>query len=487
MNFAESVKKNTNETANLKRTENGAIAFNESGGGALLDFFATAGALRPRIDEDIAVKFAAAFAENKLLATKMLFWVGNVRGGAGERRTFRICLKWLANNYPQIVKRNMECIPEFNRWDSLYTLVGTPCEAAMWSFVKKTFAADMTKMAQNQPITLMVKWLKSENASSAETKRLARKTRQALGLSARSYRKILSKMRSYIDVTECKMSANEWDEINYSSVPSYAMKNYSKAFKVHDFSRFQSYLDNVESGKTKINASTLYPYDLVHQVRNYYNKTAELQWEALPNYVQGENNFLVMADVSGSMYGRPIETSVGLATYFAERNVGPYHNLYMTFTRNPHFVSLDGCNSLYKKVKRVLSTDIGYSTNLMRAFDEILFHAVNNHISNADLPKALIVISDMEIDPFFRPYMKWDFMQTVRLKFARAGYSVPKLILWNVEARQDTFLTKDEDVILVSGQSPSVFKQLCANLNGKTAYDLMLETLNDKMYDCVTL
>ena len=146
-----------------------------------------------------------------------------------------------------------------------------------------------------------------------------------------------------------------------------------------------------------------------------------------------------------------------------------------------------GADGLIIPNNNILNTDIGYSTNLMKAFDEILSHAVNNHISNADLPKALIVISDMEIDPFFRPHMKWDFMQTVRLKFARAGYSVPKLILWNVEARQDTFLTKDEDVILVSGQSPSVFKQLCTNLNGKTAYDLMLETLNDKMYDCVTL
>ena len=486
MNFAKSVKNAINPTNDMKRTENGAIAFEKSGGGALLDFFAVAGSLRPRTEADIATKFAAAFAEDKLLATKMLFWVGNVRGGAGERRTFRICLKWLANNYPHIAKYNIHNIPYFNRWDSLYELVGTPCEAAMWEFVKGTITDDLKNMAKNKPVSLAAKWLKSENSSSAETKRLARKTRHALSLSARDYRKILSKLRAYIDVTECKMSAQEWNEIHYPSVPSYAMKNYNKAFKKHDGARFSVYLDSVKSGKTKINASTLYPYDLVHKASyGGYDEVVEAQWRALPNYVEGENNILVMADVSGSMYGRPIETSIGLATYFAERNTGDYHNLYMTFTNKPNFVTLDGCNSFYDKVQRVKRTNIGYSTNLMAAFDYILDHAVRNHISNKDIPKALVVVSDMEIDPYFCPGRNFTFLETLRLKFAVAGYSLPKLVLWNVEARNDTFLTKDEDVILVSGQSPSIFRELCANLNGKTAWDMMLEVLNNPVYDVV--
>ena len=487
MNFAQSVKNQNTNTSNRKLTENGAVAYSTLSND-LLDLFGTIGALRSRSEQDIEMKFSRAFVQDHLLATKMLFYCGNIRGGGlGERRTFRVCLKWLANNYPSIVNKNMSLIPLFNRWDSLFVLVGTPCEERMWRFIEATLEQDMRDMSSKKPISLLAKWMPSENTSSQETRKLARVAMKQLGLSPRSYRKILSKMREYLDVIERRMSANEWEAIKYNSVPSYAMKNYSDAFQKHDYARFTEYLDSVKKGKSKINASTLYPYDLVHKVWNGANETAELQWKALPNYVEGENNYIVMADVSGSMWGRPIETSISLATYFAERATSDYHNLYMTFTHDPHFVELNDNMSLREKVEQVCKTDIGYSTDLMKAFDYILNHAIQNQISSEDMPKALIVISDMEIDSYFRPNKNWDFMQTVRWKFANAGLKSPKLIMWNVEARNDTFLTKDEDVILVSGQSPAIFKRLCDNLSGKTNWEIMLETLNDKAYDCVSV
>ena len=485
MNFAQSVKNQNTSVSNRKLTENGAVAYSTLSND-LLDLFATIGALRSRSEQDIEMKFSRAFAQDRLLATKMLFYCGNIRGGGlGERRTFRVCLKWLANNYPEIVNKNMSLIPLFNRWDSIFVLVGTPCEERMWRFIEATLEQDMRNMSSKKSISLLAKWMPSENTSSQETRKLARVAMKQLGLEPRSYRKILSKMREYLDVIERKMSANEWEAIKYNTVPSYAMKNYSDAFQKHDYARFTEYLDSVKNGKTKINASTLYPYDLVHKVWNGANETAELQWKALPNYVEGENNYIVMADVSGSMTGRPIETSISLATYFAERNAGDYHGLYMTFSSNPNFITIDDNSTLYEKVHMIRRTKIGYSTNLMRAFEKILSHAVQNHISPENMPKALIVVSDMEIDHYFRPYANWDFLQVLRKKFADYGYELPKLVLFNVEARHDTFLTNNENVLFVSGQSASTFKQLCANLNGKTAWDLMIETLNDKMYDCV--
>ena len=417
----------------------------------------------------------------------MLFYCGNIRGGLGERRTFRVCLKWLANNYPAIVNKNMSLIPLFNRWDSLFVLVGTSCEEKMWHFIEATLEQDMRDMSSKKAISLLAKWMPSENTSSQETRKLARKAMKQLGLEPRSYRKILSKMRKYLDVIERKMSANEWEAIKYNTVPSYAMKNYSDAFRKHDYARFTEYLDSVKNGKTKINASTLYPYDLVHKIWGNRNETAELQWKSLPNYVEGENNYIVMADVSGSMWGRPIETSIGLATYFAERNKGDYHGLYMTFSSDPNFITLDDNSTLYQKVCKVRSTGVGYSTNLMGAFEKILSHAVQNRISSEDMPKALIVISDMEIDRYFRPNMNWDFLQVLRKKFADCGYELPKLVLFNVEARHDTFLTNNENVIFVSGQSTSTFRDLCNCLNGKTSWDFMIETLNNPMYDCVSI
>ena len=496
MNFANALKTNTN----VKLTENGARAYSTTGK-ALLDLFAQIGALRPRSEKEITDKYAAAFAADPLLATKMLFYAGNVRGGLGERRTFRICLKWLAQNHADIVIKNAALIPHFNRWDSLFVLIGTPAEKEMWKVIADQLNTDMAAVAASkgrkaQPISLLAKWMPTETASSANTRALAHKCMTNLGLTPRAYRKVLSALRRHLKVVETSMSAQEWTAIQYSQVPSYAMKNYRSAFGKHDPEGFAAYKASLVKGETKVNASTLYPYDLVAQYTKRYgywfrgtpntDTIVEAQWKALPNYVQGENNILVMADVSGSMSGRPMDTSIGLATYFAQRNKGDYHNLYMTFTDRPHFIELREGATLAECVCKVMQTDVGYNTNLEAAFNYILQHAVNNGVSNDELPKALVVISDMEIDRYMRQN-KMDFVDAMKAKFARYGYTLPKLILWNVEARNDTFLSKQEDVLCVSGQAASTFRELCGNLNGKTAWDLMLETLGNKMYDCITI
>lgn len=495
MNFANAVKTNTN----AKYTENGARAYSTTGK-ALLDLFAQIGALRPRTEDEIANKYAAAFAADPLLATKMLFYAGNVRGGLGERRTFRICLKWLATNHADIVVKNAALIPHFNRWDSMFVLVGTPAEKEMWKVIADQLNSDMAAVAASkgrkaQPISLLAKWMPTETASSAETRKLAKRCMTNLGLTPRAYRKVLSALRKHLKVVETSMSAQEWEAIQYAQVPSYAMKNYRAAFAKHDPEGFAAYKASLVKGETKVNASTLYPYDLVAQYtkgHGYWSRSihadtiVEAQWKALPNYVQGENNILVMADVSGSMSGRPMDTSVGLATYFAQHNKGDYHNLYMTFTDKPHFIELREGATLAECVSKVMATDVGYNTNLEAAFNYILQHAISNRVSDEELPKALVVVSDMEIDRYMRQN-KMDFVDAMRAKFARHGYTLPKLILWNVEARNDTFLTKQEDVLCVSGQSASTFRELCGNLDGKTAWDLMMETLGNKMYDIVRI
>jgi hypothetical protein len=332
----------------------------------------------------------------------------------------------------------------------------------------------------------------TETASSKATRALAHQCITNLGLTPRSYRKVLSALRRHLKVVESTMSAREWEAIQYAQVPSYAMKNYRNAFAKHDPDGFSAYKASLVKGETKVNASTLYPYDLVHQYlhgRPGLDTIVEAQWKALPNYVKGENNILVMADVSGSMSwndGRPLDTSIGLATYFAQHNKGDYHNLYMTFTDRPHFVELREGATLAECVKKVKGTDMGYNTNLEAAFNYILKHALQHNVSNEELPKALVVVSDMEIDRYMRRD-DMDFVDAMRAKFARHGYTLPKLILWNVEARHDTFLSKKEDVLCVSGQSASTFRELCGNLDGKTAWDLMLETLGNKMYDCIRI
>ena len=506
MNFAQAMYREGTH----KLTENGAFAYDSTAQGALLDLFSQIGALRPRTEDEIARKFAAAFKEDKLLATKMLFYAGDIRqGGLGERRTFRICLRWLAENHPDIVLKNIGLIPYFNRFDSWFVLVGTDCEKAMWGLVARTLTADIKAMKasvvhKHVPASLLAKWMPSENTSSAKTRALAAKAIKALRLTPRKYRTMLSALRKHIGVTECKMSAGEWTSTEYAKVPSYAMHNYGSAFAKHDHERFDAYLKSVSKGEAKINSSVLFPYDLVEKylssryggygvcvgdcrVASMEDAVVEAQWKALPNYLTKPVNAVVMADVSGSMSGRPMATSIGLATYFAQHNTGAYRNMYLTFTDNPHFINIPEGASLLECVKKVASAGVGYSTNLEKAFRAVLDVAVENRVPANEMPKTLVVISDMEIDRYMRPGRHWDFLKVMEARFNAKGYALPKIVMWNVNARKDTVLSQDEHTIFISGQSASSFKTLCQNLDGVTAYELMLQVLNGPAYAKVAI
>lgn len=497
------------DETNWKKTENGADALNSTKD-ALIDLFGTIGALRTRSDSDIEHAFCKAYDEDKLLALKMLFYARNIRGGLGERNVFRVILKWMATRDPENIEVNFDNIANFGRWDDFYSFVDTPLEKDAFAYMKKQwikdeFAANILEkdleQINNSSCSLLGKWLKSANSHSKETRKLGLITAKYFGLSEESYRKSLSALRKYLKIVEVKMSAKEWKDISYEGVPSKAMNNYHGAFKKNDDERFTKYMDDVKKGVKKINADTLYPYDLVEKyVNNSFivsplelNDAIEAQWKALPNYIEGENNFMVMADTSASMNGRPLDTSVGLAIYFAERNHGPYKNKFMTFAAQPRFITLSG--STLKDKLSCVDWGICENTNIEAAFDLILKVAVDNKLEQNDLPKALIIISDMEFDEA-QSYCGWGrevpkretYTTLMAEKYAKYGYKLPTIVYWNVDARQDTFHAKASEpgIQFISGQSTSAFKDLIRGRN-LTTKELMLMTLNDKMYDCVKL
>lgn len=459
--------------------------------------YGTIGALRSRSEDEIIEKFKASWNENPLLTLKMAFYARNIRGGLGERDTARVCLRWVAHNYPETMVKNLDNVIKFGRADDLYVFIRTPIEADVWAFIKATLYKDIEGMNEKKSISLMAKWLKSVNTSSKESRKLGAMTAYNLGLSEKEYRKLLAEMRRYIGVLEVAMSNGDWKQVEYSAVPSRAMAKYRKAFKRHDAERFEKFLSRVEKGEVKINADTLYPYDLVKKYLTSFwiscsreDRVVEAQWKALPNYIDGENNVLVMADVSASMYcadTRPIASSIGLALYFAEHNQGDFHGLYMTFSRQPNFIKVQDGNTLYQNVKSVLNTGVGYDTNLEAAFDKILDTCIKNNISKEDMPKALVVVSDMQINCYNSGY-GLDFVTEMALRFHQKGYTMPKLILWNVEARRDTFLASKTNpyVQFASGSSTSTFKSILESI-GMDAYEAMMKTLSNPLYDCVIL
>ena len=484
MNFSDVMR----EESKWTKTENGADAKNTTDS-ALLDMFATIGSMRDRSEDEIIQKFELAFQEDPLGAMRCLFYARDVRGGLGERRVFRVLLPYIAKNHPGAMQKTLKLIPEYGRWDDLYSLINTYFESDMWALIRNQLVQDRNAMEVNKPCSLLAKWLKKADASSPNTRKLGIYTAKELGMSVYDYKRLCVKLRRYIDVVEQRMSANEWDTINYPAVPSRAMMNYRKAFARHDQERFDEYLNKVQSGEQKINSATLYPYDIVEKILygREDSKVLEAQWDNLPDYVEGDVNAVVMADVSGSMWGRPMATSIGLAMYFAERNKGAYHNLFMTFSGNPQFVELKG-NTITEKIRFISRANWQMNTDLEKALLKILDVAIENHCSQEEMPKSLIIISDMEIDCCTNQNHRENFYDHVSRVYEEYGYKIPNVVFWNVNSRHDVFLADKnrKGVQLASGQSASTFKNLIGCVD-KTPVEMMYSVLNSERYQAIQI
>lgn len=482
MSFADAMR----DESKFTRTENGAVALNTTGN-ALLDLFGSIGSLREADKNRIETLFAEAYREDPLFATKIVFYARDIRGGLGERKTFRTLIKYMANKHPETLRPNLDLIGVFGRYDDMYELIGTPLEEDMWAAMKKQFEEDLHNLTEGKAISLLAKWIKTADASSKRTREMGILTAHKLGYPVYNFKRIVRKMRQRIGVVESLMSAGKWDEIKYPEVPSRAMMIYRKAFMKHDSARFEEFIGKAEKGEVKINASTLFPYDIVEKIlyKRESSRVLEAQWNALPNYVEEGTNALVMADVSGSMSGRPMATSIGLAIYFAERNVGAYHNLFMTFSGRPETVVLKG-ETLEQKIRNVSKANWDMNTDLKAAFDRVLEIAEDNHIPQEEMPKAIVVISDMEIDNCGN--REWSFYDKMANKFSKAGYVIPNIIFWNVNSRHDVFHAdqRRKGVQIASGQSVTVFKQVLQNL-GFNPVEAMQNTINSERYDCITV
>ena len=480
MNFAEAAKVN----AVFTRTENGAVALNTTGD-ARLDFFGTAGSLRKAEKERVTRLFSEAWKVDPLFATKIAFYARDVRGGLGERQTFRTILQYMALYHPEGLRLNMDLIGVYGRYDDLYCLIGTPLEDEMWAAMKKQFEEDRQNLQAGNAISLLAKWIKTADASSERTRKLGILTAQKLGYSVYEFKRLVRAMRKQIGVVEALMSAGRWDEIRYSAVPSRAMMIYRNAFMKHDAERYGQFIHKAVNGETKIHSAALYPYDIVEKVLHMGWRTQQIiedealeaQWRQLPDYVEKGTNALVIADTSGSMYGRPLATSVGLAVYFAERNTGAYHNMFMSFSGTSRIQVLKG-DTLAQKIGSIDMNDWQGNTNLQAAFNHVLEIALTNHVPPEEMPKSLIVISDMEID--YCGDKNWTFYEMMARRFESYGYRIPNIIFWNVDSRHEVFHADKTrtGVQLVSGQAASMFRQVlrCVGMNPVEAMEKIINS-----------
>lgn len=490
---------------NYTYTENGAVT-HKTTKSDLLDMFAMGAAMRTRSDEDIILMFRKAFKENPVYALKCLFYIRDVRGGQGERRFFRVVMKDLAKFDTAAARRNLKFVPEFGRWDDLYVFVGTPLEADALQIMKDQLALDV----ECKTPSLLAKWLKSENTSSVESRRLGNITREFFGMSHKQYRKTLSILRERINVLERLMSEGRWDEIEFDKIPSKAGMKYKNAFARHDLERaknenVQTYADFAKDTTKTVNAKALYPYECVHQALNIMGNqqgwssrgnhvalddTQRLMtnkyWDNLADYFNGATfNGIALVDTSGSMSGTPIEVAISLGLYCAEKNQGAFANHFISFESNPHWIETSGVD-FCDKVYRITGAEWGGSTNVEAAMDLILNVAKQNGCSQDEIPQNLVIISDMEFNycvtsnNYGRGNVNDTLFEKIAAKYRANGYEMPHVIFWNVNARQANIpMLGNGNVSFVSGFSPSIFETI---MSGKTGYDLMMEKLNSERY-----
>lgn len=481
-----------NET-NFTYTENGAVS-HKTTLSAVYDMFAFGGSYRSRSDEDCILLFKNAFEEDETLAMKCLFYLRDARGGAGERRFFRVVIHWLAKEHPEVVRRNMSYFAEYGRYDDLYVLVDTPLEKEMFNLMKHQIAEDIRsyKKGEKEGISLLAKWMKSINASSEETKKLGRKTAKALGMSQKEYRKLLSTLRKRINVLETLMSENRWDEITYETVPSKAGLQYRNAFAKHDAERYKAF---IEDKHTKVKADVLTPVDIAHkafeantywgsQMSNIERAALNKYWENQKDWYNGrEENAIAVCDVSGSMSGIPMEAAVAMGAYIAERGKGPFANHFITFSRRPKLVKFEGID-IVDKFQRAQDAEWGYNTDIYAVMNLLLSTAVNNHIKPAEMPERLYVFTDMEFDSAFG--MSKDggktLFEQIAEQWKKYGYELPHMVFWNLDARHNLIPMMSGRVSYVSGFTMAMMESI---LSGKDGIALMLDKLNSKRYEVI--
>lgn len=500
MSFMNAMKNEMLENFNESVTENGAVGYRTTGK-ALLDINFAVASLRSANEGEIVRRFQAAFLENKVLAMKWLFFARDVRGGLGERRLFRTAMKYIAKYEPEMARKVVGLIPEYGRYDDLWSLLDdNELRPYVVEFISQQLTEDVANSRNRKPISLLGKWMPSANASSATTKRYAKILRNALEMKESEYRRTLSALRRYTDVVEVKMSAKMWSEIDYEAVPSRANLIYNGAFLRNDEERRRAFLASLEKGEARINASTLFPYDIVHQycsggygrTPKSYDATIEALWRNLPDLVQGCGNTIVVADGSGSMMSRvgssgvtALEVANSLAIYFAERSSGEFKNKYITFSSRPQLVDFSRGQSLRDKISIALGHSEISNTNIEAVFDLILNTAIRNNMRQEDIPANILIISDMEFDCATTGRIGANLFKTIEAKYRGYGYKLPRLVFWNVNSRTNTIPVRENDmgVALVSGFSVNICKMV---MSGKTdPFECLLETLNTPRYQPV--
>ena len=504
-----------NRVNNFQQTENGATGYSTSGQN-LVDLNFVVPARHKNVSPVELEKFVQALNEDTVLAVKWLFYLRDVREGLGERDSFIKLFKtlWLAD--PVSAGKVVKLIPEYGRWKDVVDILAefpndNELTETIYLLIENQLREDCVNLTEDKSVSLLAKWLPSINAS-GKSRKIAKRICNKLGLTFENYRKVLSSLRKYLDVTEVKTCGGKWNEIDYNKVSSNANARYLNSFMRHDPERRQKYLDELSSPVSSgavMHASNLYPHEVYAKYSGYrpiVDQGIEELWNNLKN-IENVGNLLVVSDGSGSMVTKiagssikAIDVSRSLGIFFSERCNGEFKDKVIEFSRNPRYIDLSNCKTLADKKNVMCQYNDCSNTDIEKVFDLLLNTAITHKIPQNELPQKILIISDMEFDfatticcdYSYGHYDHDDVMsryrtlfETIKNKWIHAGYTMPGIIFWNVNSRTQTIPVQANEcgVTLVSGYSPNIVKMI---ISGEiNPYESLKSILNSDRYKVI--
>ncbi len=429
--------------------------------------------------------------------------------GKGERQVvFNILVHMFFDDYQTFQKNVWNIASKYGRYRDIVvivTMINELYQSESYKYGIRKISDDLdflfTKVADrlktdqisaesNEEISftsLCAKWMPSQTCKRYNYfyKSLRNKLFPYLKYQDRDYRKLMTGLKTHLNVVEKRMSANQWQTINFSTVPSGAMRIYGRekcCFAKHDKERFGMYLEDVKNGVKKINTNGLQPHQLVKEASDN-NDVIELQWktlcEKLKSNPNGLENAYAVVDVSGSMTSSikgtsttPLDVAVSLGLIINEIT----GNDVITFSSEPEWHNIEG-NTLYEKCNNLKRANWGMNTNIQKVFEMLLETGNKN-------PMTLFIFSDMQFDTAIKEKDTDTLYENYSRIFREKEMIMPKVVYWNLNDASNTVPVRFDTTgtALISGFSSDLLNVF---LNGDDLTPISIVLKSISSYDVV--
>lgn len=529
-------------------TQNGAPSY-ETTGDARLDLFGKV--CRDTPIELLHVLLERSWKVDPLDTLRIIFHLRDCRsdataGGKGEREQFYRAITWLSLARSDvtgpskfgidIVGRNLEHIPFYGSYKDYLHFLDVPQIPSFWGIIQKNaaeslrtemlrlFAAqlrkDLRSIENGKPfeISLAAKYAPTEGCHHDKTYKAVSLFCKQLEVSKESYRKnIIGPLRRQLDQNSILLerhltnNVSDWESINFSKIPSLALKKYKKALQRHQPERYNEWTRHVSEGTATMNTGRLMPYEMVapYAISEHgtcpADDTIEAQWisyitNARKN-LKAPFRALAVVDTSGSMYStsgkgpKPIHVALSLGLLIAELTTGPFQGRFFTFSSNPVLQTIGGA-TLRNKIAGMKTASWGQSTDFNKTFRTLLNEAVENSTPAENMPETIFVFSDMQFDVASgensvytsSPLAPRTNFEVLKILYEEKGYTLPRLVFWNLSGSYRDFPVPENgsNVTYVGGFSADILNAILENGN-LTPVDLMLRVIRSERYQRITL